>query len=195
MKSHTSISKSIFYLSIITLSLLFLSTTIFAAGQWKPAAALLRDAPEKQVMVRVEKESSALVALNYHVPAVSFEPVAYQSTGGKTALRCAMGNALLFSEPGLPEVPYIYSRIVIPYGKTVASIRVIPVDVVELTEPTLLSYGEIQHPLDAKTVVWSKPDAAIYGSDAAFPGKTHELRSIQYRCGVAIAYVDIFPVT
>lgn len=189
MKSRNDTSKNYLSLSIIALSLLFFSTAIFAAGQWKPAAALLKDAPAKQVMVQVEKQSNTLIALNYAVPAVSFIPVSYQN-----AARCALGNARLYSEPGKPEVPYIYSRIVVPYGRAIQSIRVIAGDIVELTGSHVLSYGEIQHPIGSKTVVWSKPDAAIYGSDAAFPGKTHELTSIQYRCGVAIAYINIFPL-
>ena len=195
MKTQTTTSKFYLSLSIITLSLLFLSTVAFAAGQWKPSAALLSDTPAKQVMVQVERQSNSLTALNYSVPTVSFTPVTYQNVGGSFTKRCEMGNAKLFSEPGLPEVPFIYSRIIIPQGRGIESIRVIPGNIIELPGSHVLTYGEIPHPIGSKTVTWAKPDASIYESDAAFPGKTHELTSIQYRCGVAIAYVNIFPLT
>jgi len=180
--------------SILFLSTLFLISFSVSAGQWKPAAGLLSDARQNQVMVQVVKQSNTSIILNYSTPAVSFTPVAYQSTRSMAASRCAMGNANLYSEAGQPEVPSIFSRVIMPKGRTVESIKVTPKEVVRLPGFYRLSYGELQLPIGTAPV-WSKPDAAIYESDAVFPAKTHEFTEIQYRCGIPIAYINLYPVS
>ena len=195
MKTQTATFKFYLSLSIITLSLLFLSTAVLAAGQWKPAAALLNYPQTEKVMVRVERQSNSLIVLNYSVPAPAFKAVNYQTVRGSNTKLCFQGNTNLHSVPTEPEVPRIYARVILPKGRAVESIRVIPRQIVEVPGSHLLTYGEYPHEIGSKTVVWAEPNAAIYESNEAYPAKTHQLNSIGYRCGVAIANINIFPLT
>ncbi len=190
-------TKTVWSLSLFSILLLAVSvTSVFSApGAWKPSAALSDlDAQTAKVMVQVASESNSKIILNYATPDLTFKKVDYQAVQGTATEQCAMGNARILSEPGLPEVPYIYSRVILPPGKSVANIRIIAKKTVQSKEAHTLSYGEIPHPLSSTTITWAKPANDVYASATEYPAKTHELESIQYRCGVAIAYVNIFPV-
>lgn len=167
---------------------------VFSSGPFKRAVSLLEEQNTASVMVRTLHESSETMAYEYMVPAPEFESVTYQRVDGQGTVRCKLGNAAIYSNPGQPEIPFIISRLFLPQGKTVESITVSPGEMVTVPQKHLLAWGEFPHPLPSTEITWAKPDRSIYDSDKEFPGKTHELFSIQYRCGVAIAILHIYPV-
>ncbi len=177
----------------LSFSILFLHHSTFAT--WKSAAAhIADDANAKDVLVQVANQNSEVINLQYKVPDLTFEATNYQKMNGVATQFCRAGSAPTHSVPTEPEVPYIYSRVILPQGKTIASVRIIPANTVELAGTYQLSYGEIPHRLNQTEVTWAKPNSEIYNSDVVYPAMTHSVESIQYRWGVAIAYIHIFPV-
>ncbi|MBN1128363.1 MAG: hypothetical protein JXA71_05220, partial [Chitinispirillaceae bacterium] len=179
-------------------ALLLAAVALFPANSYaglKAAAALLNDLGQKPVLVQSSNPAPNLIRLDYQVPAPLFQNVNHQLMKNKALQRCFLGNALFYGTPGQPEIPLVYSRVILPAGHTVESIKMIPKNTVTLPGAYSLSYAEIPHPLSATTITWAKPDLSIYDSDNAYPGKPYELVSIQYRCGIPIAEIDIYPMT
>lgn len=177
---------------LFIIPLLLLSTT--ALAKWQPAAAHLSEKGVESIMVQVDQQPSNTISLQYQIPAPNFKLVSHQNVNGILASRCFLGNAKIHSIPGEPELPYVYSRIILPQGRTVESIKIVPKATVEITERITLTYGEIPHTISSTDIEWAKPKMSIYNSNVVYPIKTHEVVDIQYRCGVAIAYLHIYPV-
>ena len=170
MKPYNSLQS---YLLCGTTVLLFISGAI--AGQLKPVRSLLQNDGDP-VLVRVVEQRDEVITLEYKVPAPQFRTVGYQTRNSRTAQRIVLGNTDLVSEPGKPEISVVTARVILPRGRLVAGVSVTPREVVTLPGKFLLSHGEIPHTLSSTKVTWSKPDASVYESDAAYPGKTHDPR-------------------
>ncbi len=194
---HKSFLGSIFFKSTIicTLILSLAYVTNYAApGQWKQAALHSQETGKQAILVRVVSQSENELKFEYNMPDASFKQLRYQKINGKITEFCEMGNAKTYSKPGEPRIPYIFSKFILPQGHTVENITLSSEERVTLEGKHLLSYGLTPLHTGSRQNVSTKPCAAIYGSNEVFPAKTHELVSIQHRCGVEIAYVKIFPV-
>jgi len=100
-----------------------------------------------------------------------------------------------YGQPGEPLLPFKTVRFLLPYGKDI--------DEVQLswkrreTIPGSYYVEPAQQPmrLDFKgSVIPTAPDSAIYNSTNPFPGKQHEVVSIQDLRGFKIAVINLFPV-
>ncbi len=178
---------------MLSVTLLILPSSVAAA--LKPAAALLNDLGQTPILVQSSAPAANVIRLDYQVPAPLFQNVNHQTLNTKALQRCFLGNALFYGAPGQPEIPLVYSRVILPAGHTVNTIKVIPKKEITLPGTYTLSYAEIPQPLSATTITWAKPDLSIYDSDNGYPGKSYDLTSIQYRCGIPIAEIDIYPMT
>lgn len=194
--------KAFFSTIFLKLTIIFFITITLAPvtgygapGQWKPVAAHFQEEGKQAVLVRMVEQSGNTIKLLYQTPPLTFRELRYQTIEGKPTEFCEMGNARTCTKPGEPQVPYIFSKIILSQGHTVESITLHAEEKVTLVKKHLLSYGLTPQHCNDRRNIYTKPCTAIYGSDAAFPEKTHELMSVQYRCGVALAYVKIFPVT
>lgn len=196
MKQKTFFSTIFLKLTIIFFNTIILApvTGYGAPGQWKAVAAHFQEEGKQAVLVRVVEQSGNTIKLLYQTPPLTFRELRYQTIEGKPTEFCEMGNARTCTKPGEPQVPYIFSKIILSQGHTVESITLHAEEKVTLKGKHLLSYGLTPQHCNDRRNIYTKPCTAIYGSDAAFPEKTHELMSVQYRCGVAIAHVKIFPV-
>ena len=181
-----------FLLPFASLILMFPAS---GAAALKLAAALPNDLGQVPIRVESSLPSANVIRLDYQVPAPVFTDVNHQIFKNKARQRFFLGNALTYGAPGQPEVPLVYSRVILPAGHTVNTIKVIPKKEITLSGTYSLSYAEIPHPLSATTITWAKPDPIIYDSDNGYPGKPYDLVSIQYRCGIPIAEIDVYPVT
>jgi hypothetical protein len=181
------------FLSMMLFGIIMAPLASFAA--LKPAAALLNDLGQSPILVQSSAPAANVIRLDYQVPAPLFQNVNHQMLKIKALQRCFLGNALFYGTPGQPEIPLIYSRVILPPGHTVDAIKVIPKKEITLPGTYTLSYAEIPQPLSSTTIIWAKPDLSIYDSDNGYPGKSFDLTSIQYRCGVPIAEIDIYPMT
>ncbi len=185
-------SRAVVYFIIL---LLVYIPSVYSKGVWKPAAALLNHSSQEKVMVCIAQQSNSVIELKYKIPKPAFKDVTYQKIGGSNTSRCVLGNTRLYSIPTEPEIPFVYSRVILPAGYTVAYIRVIPHETQELSNSFLLSYGEYPQRLSSNKVARAEANRLIYDSDEAYPEKNCTLSSIGRRCGVAIANINIFPLT
>jgi hypothetical protein len=181
------------FLSMMLFGVITAPMASFAA--LKPAAALLNDLGQSPILVQSSAPAANIIRLDYQVPTPLFQNVNQQTLKTKALQRCFLGNALFYGAPGQPEIPVIYSRVILPAGHTVSTIKVIPKKEITLPGTYTLSYAEIPQPISSKTIIWAKPDLSIYDSDNGYPGKSYDLTSIQYRCGIPIADIDIYPMT
>ncbi|MCD4829032.1 MAG: T9SS type A sorting domain-containing protein [Candidatus Cloacimonetes bacterium] len=99
----------------------------------------------------------------------------------------------IVSEIGAPQVPFESYQFVLPHGARVADVQVELSDFV-----TVSGRFDIPHytqPMNTHmTAVPHTPrDAAIYGSDEAFPTADIELVTVQRLAGVDIAIINVYP--
>ncbi len=164
-------------------------------ANWKPVAAHLEESGLESIMIRSDQNISNTINLEYTIPSPDFKKVYYQNINNMPTQQMILGNAKIYSTPKEPEVPYIFSRVILPQGRTIDKINIIPLESMELPGKHTLSYGEMPHPMSSNTVTWMEPDLNIYNSDNPYPNEAVKLVSIQYRCGIAIAHINLFPVT
>ena len=102
---------------------------------------------------------------------------------------------------GKPQVPCRTGRILLPAGAKVEGVAAEALEAVrevKVSKPldfgrTPLPIGVQDHPSVAAAAL-DRPDAAIYGADAAYPASRAELVSVQKMNGYSIAIVRIYPV-
>jgi hypothetical protein len=166
------------------------------AGQWKQAAALLQDENSGQrIMVNVAKQSNDSIVLDYRIPAPNLRPISYQTSSFGPVVYCELGNARYFSAPGKPVIPYIQSNVIVPAGRTVASVRIVPTQSLTLPKGAVLAYGQTPTPAYLPAPLPTAKNLSVYGSDAPYPGKTAELFSMGFRCGVTVAIINCYPLS
>jgi hypothetical protein len=187
---------------------------------WRPAQSLPNSAlPQKEskvkrVMVKTMRMTPDQMDLAYAMPeltAFAWLPPAANQPGareeepihnnaapvfkGKNWSHLTLGNAPLTGGPGKPVLPVVPVRLILPNGYGIDS-----VDIVKGTKVTLkgvfnIEPGQTPAPLlpNAKQKV-TPPDPAVYGADKEFPGCLFKVLSVQYKRGVAIAHINLYPV-
>lgn len=100
----------------------------------------------------------------------------------------------LHSIPGEPMVPYRKAAVLVPAGKEVVSVAVVP------GEKKILGTFQLQPapplaPLSSESgPPRAEAKAEIYGSSAPFPGKLNSPVGIQYKSGCPIVMVSLYPL-
>lgn len=98
-------------------------------------------------------------------------------------------------QTGAPIVPVQPVKVLIPFGKTVINSRVIALDTRELPRTYHLPPAQKPHHLSYQgTVEAAKPDPAIYGRAAPWPGINHKHVATQSKRGYWLFTVNLYPV-
>jgi len=107
-------------------------------------------------------------------------------------------------EPGLPLLPIKTARIVIPQGRDVEGINVVPGNKVTLEGQFKIEYAKQQIPIEPpepkkvktklKPIVDAEPNMEVYGSSSPFPDKLYSEVSTQYLAGYKILTLHLYPV-
>lgn len=150
--------------------------------------------------VRVQVISSEnTITLDYSVPVATLTSLDEESPcpkGTCTKTRVKAGNANQRRREGEPVIPVIPSIIIIPAGKAIDNITVIRSGEFEHEGEYFLEFGGKARVISDNTPFEpATPDDSIYYSDNPFPGITHELVTVQNKCGVSIAYINLYPIT
>ncbi|MCK4341866.1 MAG: hypothetical protein KAY37_09115 [Phycisphaerae bacterium] len=97
---------------------------------------------------------------------------------------------------GQPALPADGARILLPYGTAVASIEVVPSEMVSLGSGFMIEPVSPGVPLSADpgSAELPTPDPAIYGADRPFPGALHEEIGTQGFRGHQILVLKLHPV-
>jgi hypothetical protein len=97
--------------------------------------------------------------------------------------------------PGAPLLPAKAARILLPNGKKVTTLRVLPLDTVALPGAYRLAPRAAPVSLDASSTPHpTTPDPAIYASSASWPGKDFESLGVQSKRGYRVLTLNLFPV-
>ena len=106
--------------------------------------------------------------------------------------RVTMDGAWSFGDRGMPILPMVPARVLLPPGEVVAGVRIVVGEKIELGSGLLVEPGQGQHPLSQTGPFESvEPD---YASRAVFPGRFHdEPRDGLFR-GHSIATLALHPV-
>ena len=101
-----------------------------------------------------------------------------------------------YGSPGMPVLPFKTAKILIPYGKNINKIDVIPGKRVVLGETFNIESGQKPVPLTSR-YSWepTSPDSTIYTSDREFPAKLYSQATVESMRRYDILLLNIYPVT
>jgi hypothetical protein len=163
-------------------------------GNYRRAAALPQKANAEPIMVEVANTAGSVIGLTYSLPDAGIKATGAQY-GGANLSEVDVGNALQSGNEGEPVLPVIPVQVVIPAGYSLENVRVVATKTQEMKGTYRIRHGEAKIPLvpGAKQRK-ATPLSRIYDSDNTYPSKTVELVGVQYKRGVAIAFLKVHPV-
>jgi hypothetical protein len=171
-------------------------------GNWEAASAMSPAKGRKSIEVQVQACLGGKQDLVYAMPELEAVKENMQlpvTTDGKraaiAATRLILGNAPVTGAPGKPVLPVVPCYIALPAGTDLAGVSVVTTDRAEVPGVHTVPHGQKAIALlpDAKPE-YTPPDPAVYGSDDAWPGTTHDVVTVQKRRGVRIVVVNLNPV-
>ncbi len=160
-----------------------------AGTGWRVVGALRQAKGTETTRVKVLSASRNSVRLTYSMPPATAHRL------GTERDRVVLGNAPLTGEPGLPRLPVVPARVLIPVGCEVDSIRVSCGQRVALDGAHAVEYAEKPYALEPNAVAKpAVPDATVYGSDAPYPAAPYTVVGVQKKRGASILLLNLNPV-
>ena len=99
------------------------------------------------------------------------------------------------SAPGSPIVPMAILQFVVPPTATVTNVEVVASEKTELAGTRRIHPAQTPRALsDMREIPFVEPDASVYGSSAAFPGKLVEFNYTGTKGGYRVCGVSAFPL-
>ena len=150
--------------------------------------------------VRVQVYSTDdTIKLDYLVPRAILTSLDEQGPcpkGSCTKIQVSAGNAITVSKEGIPLLPMIPIKILLPAGKAIDNITVNRSGEYEHSGEYFLNYGSKITPISCDTCDDTfLPDSNIYYSDNPFPEASYNNPVIQKKNGVSLAYINVYPIT
>jgi parallel beta-helix repeat protein len=98
---------------------------------------------------------------------------------------------------GEPLLPIRTVSVLVPFGRDVNDVNVVPGEKVTLDESYTVEPGQKCVPLDSldSAVGFTPPDSKIYGSSSAFPAQLSSDESVQSKMGYKILSLNLHPVS
>lgn len=100
----------------------------------------------------------------------------------------------LYDDIGLPLLPVMTAKILIPQGHDVKTINIVPGKKITLEGAFRIENAMPQVPIGSDETVETQPNEKVYSSSSPFPGKLYSVVSIQFLCGYKILVLNLFPV-
>jgi hypothetical protein len=100
----------------------------------------------------------------------------------------------LYDDIGLPLLPVMTAKILIPQGHDVKTINIVPGKKKTLEGKYMIEYAEPQMPMGSDETVETQPNKQVYSSSSPFPGKLYSVVSTQSLSGYKILVLNLFPV-
>lgn len=185
-------NKNLPFISFLTLILISITT----ASEWRGSNSLkTQNNRFKDVLVREKENSENLIALEYSFPNAHFLST-NSKVRGKAAEKVIVGNCQQISIPGKPVMPIVPARVIIPSGKKIDKIFLSDFKSSEKMGSHVIAYGQTPIPLKSDAmIIETEADSRIYDSNTPFPLNNFELISVQKKCGVSIAIINLYPIT
>jgi len=189
---------------ILLLCLLLIVPAAYAQG-WRPARSLEPKTgmgKNRQINVRTVAMSEKTMVFEYAMPdleAVFTENGVNADAKNSETLsgpvKPVLGNAIHRSEPGMPVLPVVPARIVLPEGHDLDDVRVTPGKKLSLPGGYLVEHGQTPHPrIPGVKPEKTEKNRAVYESDNPYPAKLVEIVGVQKKRGVSILLVNLHPV-
>ena len=150
------------------------------------------------IMVKIDRMDSEAMEMTYAMPKpvpVSGVCDEEDTSSGKIWERVTVGNAPSMGAPGEPVLPVVPVKLILPQGYELESVTVVKGKKISLEGTHNIEPGQEPVPLTAgKSAEFTPPDPDVYGSDRPYPGKQHDVVTVQRQRGVSILVVNIYPV-
>ena len=99
-----------------------------------------------------------------------------------------------YDTSGLPLLPVKTAKILMPQGRDVKAINVVPGKRIFLDGEFEIEYGTPAIPMGSNLAFAAMPDQQVYNSDKPFPGNLYSFVSTQFLCGYKILILNLYPV-
>ncbi|ABW67943.1 hypothetical protein Dole_2139 [Desulfosudis oleivorans Hxd3] len=188
---------------MLLLCLLLIAPAAYAHG-WRPARSLETKAEmdkDRQLTIRTVAMSEKTMVFEYAMPgleavfAENSPKTATESDAPSGPVKPVLGNAAHRSEPGMPVLPVVPARIVLPEGQDLDDVWVTPGKKTVLPGKYLVAHGQTPYPrIPGVKPEKTEKNRAVYESDDPYPGKLVEIVGVQKKRGVSILLVNLYPV-
>ena len=173
------------------------------AQTWLPAKSLdARTKAKKRVMARTLSMTPRVMKIEYALPDLEVARAgngtrltAGQREATAHPVRPMIGNTPHRSSPGLPILPVMPARLVLPAGHELDAIRVTPGREKVLPGSYQVVHGQASYPLrPGVRPQKTEKNRAVYESDTPYPDKLFEIAGIYKKQGVSLLLVNLHPV-
>ena len=123
------------------LLILLIISTYASENLWKPAQALPQNRGANCITANLLESSNTKIALEYKLPEISFVKLKTNRINGVAAERVVIGNALQFSKPGEPVLPFVPVKLILPQGYTIDHIETEILSYKEALGKHIIEYG------------------------------------------------------
>ncbi len=165
---------------------LFLTVVIsvFAQNEFRSANSYLGDG----IYLREKESTHNEIRYEYKIDTAT---VTNSDISGYSDVK--LGSTSRLRSPGIPQIPYVSHRCIIPNGMKIDSLSLIA----KQSETKLLSqpitYAE--NPVrPGGTITPTEIDDSLYESESLFPAIQSELATVQKKAGVSIAFINLYPI-
>lgn len=166
------------------------------ANEWVRAKSLDKIPGVDQVMVKKKLMNNETIELDYSIPEPELKKCADTGLYPQNTKEIFLGNAPNRKEEGKPVLPVIPVKLIIPAGRDLDSVKVIPGKKKQLSGKFIIKHG--QKPIPLKPGSKFEPtlsDKAVYASDNQYPNSLYEVVGVQRKRGVAILFVNLNPIS
>ena len=158
-------------------------------GAWHEVGALKRAKGGESARVRAVAKGKESIDLTYSMPRASVQRVDIDKD------RVLLGNAPLSGGAGMPRLPVIPARVLIPAGCEVDSIRVVQGRQIPIDGKFNVECAQQPFPLvPGVKPKATMPDRKVYDSDTPYPPSPYTVVGVQKKRGASVLLVNLNPV-
>ena len=172
----------------------FLHAGAARSAGWEPVRTLAGLPGVESAAVQVVHEGHDSIELIYRAPKARL--VALNSwVSGRREERIVMGNLPWSGGEGLPRLPVIPARLLLPADTAVDHVEVIPGPKTTLPGSHTLEHAQRPFPLmPGVRPTYTPPDPTVYARASAYPDQPFQVVGAQGRRGAQVLLVNLFPV-
>ncbi len=165
------------------------------ANEWVRAKSLDKIPGVDQVMAKKKLMNNETIELDYSIPVPELRICDSTGLYPKNTKEIFLGNAPNRKEEGKPVLPVIPVKLIIPAGRDLDTVKVIPGKKKQLKGKFFIKHGQKSIPLlPGAKFTPTLSDKAVYESDNPYPNSLYEVVGVQRKRGVAILFVNLNPV-
>lgn len=174
---------------LLFIMLLFITNTF---GEISPIKSLGKT--DDPILVSSTNNRANKIILNFQIPDPIFKNVSDQKINNEETCIAKISNLPNLLIPGEPIIPKIPTRVILPYGKTIDHIEIIPKLKDEIKISSRITYSETEQPISTTSRIYTPCNIDIYESNDQYPSALNGTVEIQKAFGISIAKIDLYPL-